>query len=44
MTCNDVINNETLVSTLACVKQRIHGIGASKGAGNFPKEECVFIT
>jgi len=44
MTCNDMINNKTLVSMLACVKQRIHGIGASKEAGHFPKEQYVCVT
>jgi len=38
MTCSDMINNKVLVSTLAYVKQKIHGIGASNGAGHFPKE------
>ena len=35
---NDVINNKALVSMLAYVKQKIYGIGVSKGAGHFPKE------
>jgi hypothetical protein len=39
-----MINNKALVPTLACVKQRIHGIGASKEAGNFPKEQYVCVT
>jgi len=37
MTCNDMINNITLVSTLGRVKQRIHGIGASKRGRTLPK-------
>ena len=44
MTCNDMINNKTLVSTLAFVRLRIHGIGASKGAGHFSKEQYVCVT
>jgi len=39
-----MINNKILALTLAYVKQTIHGIGASKGAGHFPKEKCVCIT
>jgi len=39
-----MINNKVLVLTLACVKQTIHGIGASKGAGHFPKEQYVCVT
>jgi len=35
---NDMINNKALVSMLAYVKQKIYGIGVSKGAGHFPKE------
>jgi len=38
MTFNDMINNKALVSTLAYVKQKMHGIGVSKGAGHFSKE------
>jgi len=43
MTCN-YINNTAVVSMLAYVKQKIHGIGASKRAGHFPKEQYVCIT
>jgi len=39
-----MINNRTLVTTLACVKLRIQGIGASRGAGHFPKEQYVCNT
>jgi hypothetical protein len=38
LTCSDMVNNKTLVSTLAYVKQEIHGIVANKGAGHFHKE------
>jgi len=38
----DVVNNKTLVSPLANVKQRIYGIVANKGAGYFHMEHiCV---
>jgi len=33
-----MINNKALVSMLAYVKQKIYGIGVSKGAGHDPKE------
>jgi len=37
-----MVNNKTLVSTLAYVKQEIRGIVANKGAGHFHKEHiCV---
>ncbi len=39
-----MINNKTLVLTLAYVEQKVHGVGASKGAGHFSKEQYVFIT
>jgi len=42
--CNDMIDKKTLVSTLAYVKQKIHGLVASKGAGHFPKEYSVCVT
>jgi hypothetical protein len=35
---------EKLESTLAYVKQKIHGLVASKGAGHFPKEYYVCVT
>jgi len=38
ITFNDMINNKALVSMLAYVKQKIYGIGVSKGAGHDPKE------
>jgi hypothetical protein len=44
MTWNYMINNKVLVLTLAYVKQTICGIGASKGAGHFQKEQYVFVT
>jgi hypothetical protein len=44
MTCNDMINNKALVLTIAYVKQKIHGTGANKGAGHFPKQQYVCIT
>jgi hypothetical protein len=37
-TCSDMVNNKTLVSMLACVKQKIHGMVANKRAGHFHKE------
>jgi len=39
MTCNGMIDNSALVSTLAYVKQKIHSTSASQGAGHFPKEQ-----
>jgi len=44
MNCNNTIINQALVSTLTYVKQKIHGIGASKGAGHFPEEQYVCVT
>jgi hypothetical protein len=44
MNCNNTINNQALVRTLTYVKQKIHGIGAAKGTGHFPKEEFVCVT
>jgi len=38
-----MINNKVLVLTLAYVEQTICGIGAWKGAGNFPKEQYVCV-
>jgi len=43
MTCNDMIDNNALVSTLAYVKQKIHSTGASQGAGHFPKEQYGYV-
>jgi len=38
----DMVNNKTLVSTLANVKQKMYGIVVNKGAGYFHKEHiCV---
>jgi hypothetical protein len=39
-----MINNKILVLTLVFVKQTIHGIGASKGAGHFQNEQYVCVT
>jgi hypothetical protein len=36
-----LIKKKTLLSVLGYMKQQIHGIGASKGAGHFPKEQYV---
>jgi hypothetical protein len=38
------LTKNPLVSTLAYVKQKIHGLVASKGAGLFPKEYYVCVT
>ena len=35
---------KVLVLTLAYMKQKIHGLVASKGAGHFPKEHYVCVT
>jgi hypothetical protein len=39
-----MFNSKTLVLMLAYVEQKVHGVGASKGAGHFSKEQYVFIT
>ena len=44
MTCNDTINNKTIVSTLAYVKQKMHGTGANRGAGHFLSKTQVCVT
>jgi hypothetical protein len=38
-----MINNTALVLMLAYVKQKIHGVDASTGAGHFPKEQFVCV-